>query len=238
MKDTVAYRRILLKLSGEALAREGQSGVDPKALADIAGEIRRMTHLGVETAVVVGGGNFFRGAGPGGHGLVRATADHMGMLATVMNALALADACEAVGAVTDVYSSFRVDGMAPRFDRKAAIKSLVARRVVLLAGGTGSPFFTTDTAAALRAAELEAEVIFKATKVDGVYAADPFKDRRARRFDRISFRRAIEMRLKVMDLTALSFCYEHRIPIRVFNMRRKGNLEKLARGEAVGTLVS
>jgi len=231
------YKRILLKLSGEAFAEEGGSGISFSALERISSELASVYALGVEIALVVGGGNIFRGVQGAGEGMDRATADYMGMLATVINALALQHALEDKGIATRVQTAIEMHRVAEPYIRRRAIRHLEKGRIVIFAAGTGNPFFTTDTAAALRAAEIGAEVLLKATKVDGVYSADPLKDKNAKRYEEITYMELIKGRLSVMDTTAVSLCMENNIPIIVFNMWEKGNVEKIVLGERVGTLV-
>jgi uridylate kinase len=232
------YRRILLKLSGEALMGPGDYGIDPETLARIGREIRQVVDLGVQLGVVIGGGNIFRGAGLAGAGLDRVTGDHMGMLATVINALALQDALERSGTQARVMSALQVHDVCEDYIRRRAIRHLEKGRVTIFAAGTGNPFFTTDTAAALRAIEIGADVLVKGTKVDGVYTADPVRDPTARRYDRLSFDRVINDKLNVMDTTAVVMCRENNVPIRVFNLKSAGDLVRLAQGADVGTLVT
>lgn len=232
-----SIKRILLKISGEALGDE-DGGVVPSVVAKVAGQIGRVHSLGVEVAVVIGGGNLLRGAEFARQGTNRATADNMGMLATAINALAMQDALERAGIETRACCAVEVRTMMETYIRRRAIRHLEKGRVVILAGGTGNPYFTTDTAAALRATELQVDAIFKATKVDGVYTADPKKDPTATRFDRLSFREALDRDLMVMDRTAFTLCMENRMPIMVFDMFREGNMERAVRGEAIGTWVS
>ena len=232
------YRRILLKLSGEALMGTGDYGIDPDVLTRIAHELKDVRALGVEVGIVIGGGNIFRGAGLARAGMDRVTGDHMGMLATVINALALQDALERVGTHARVMSALQIHEVSEDYIRRRAIRHLEKGRVTIFAAGTGNPFFTTDTAAALRAIEVGADILVKGTKVDGVYTADPVKDAKARRYDRLTFDRVINDRLNVMDTTAVVMCRENNVPIRVFNLQVAGDLLRLARGEDVGTLVS
>ncbi len=231
------YKRILLKLSGEALQGKEPYGIDPNFLKMLAGEIKSVVDLGVQVAIVIGGGNIFRGVSGATRGMDRATADYMGMLATVINALALQDALEKLGLKTRVQSAIEMKEIAEPYIRRRAIRHLEKGRVVIFAAGTGNPFFTTDTAAALRAAEINADVLLKATKVDGIYTADPEKDRSARKIDRISYKDVITKGLKFMDSAAVSLCMENRIPIVVFDIRKPGNLKKVVLGENVGSLV-
>jgi uridylate kinase len=233
------YRRVLLKLSGEALMGANQFGIDPQTAAEIAGEVAEIQRLGVETAVVIGGGNIFRGVAASTRGgMERATADYMGMLATVINALALQDALEQQGTLTRVVTAIEMRAVAEPFIRRRAIRHLEKGRVVVFAAGTGNPYFTTDTAAALRAMEIKADVILKGTKVDGIYTADPMLHPEAQRFDTISYLQVLEQGLKVMDATAISLCMDNRLPIVVFNLRTKGNLRRAVMGEPVGSLVT
>ena len=235
---TPKYGRVLLKLSGEALMGEQPYGVDPDVTAQIARDVGELQGLGVQTAIVIGGGNIFRGLAASARGMDRATGDYMGMLATVINALALQDALEQQGTVTRVMSAIEMRAVAEPFIRRRAMRHLEKGRAVIFAAGTGNPYFTTDTAAALRAMEIKADVIMKATKVDGIYTADPLKDPGARRYDRISYLQVLEQRLQVMDATAISLCMDNRLPILVFNLREPGNLRRAVLGEAVGSTVS
>jgi uridylate kinase len=232
-----AYQRVILKLSGEALLGPGSFGIDPKITTQIAEEIAAVHRLGVELAVVIGGGNIFRGLAATARGMDRGTADYMGMLATVINALALQDALEQIQVVTRVVTAVEMRAVAEPFIRRRAIRHLEKRRVVVFAAGTGNPYFTTDTAAALRAMEIRADVILKGTKVDGIYTADPLKDPKATRFDSISYLQVLEQGLKVMDATAISLCMDNRLPIVVFNILKPGNLKRAIMGESVGSLV-
>lgn len=233
-----AYQRILLKLSGEALLGQEDYGIDPVIIHRIAVEIGDVTRSGVEVAVVIGGGNIFRGAGLAKSGIDRVTGDHMGMLATVMNSLALQDALERIGVDARVMSAISVHDVCEDYIRRRAIRHLEKGRVVICAGGTGNPFFTTDTAAALRAIEIDADIVLKATKVDGVYSADPVKDPAAVLYDKLGYDRVIESKLGVMDANAIVLCRDQRMPIRVFNVFDEGNLVRIIKGEAIGTLVS
>jgi uridylate kinase len=235
--SSLTYQRILLKLSGEALCTRQGYGIDADTLRNIATEIKRVHDLGVEVAVVIGGGNIWRGADASSTGIDRATADYMGMLATVMNSLAMQDAMEKLGMVTRVQTAIEMPPIAEPFIRRRAVRHLEKGRVVILAAGSGNPFFTTDTAAALRAVELNAQVLFKATKVDGVYDDDPMRNPKARKFEELSYMRALNMGLKVMDSTALSLCKDNHMPIVVFNLNQPGALEALMHGEKCGTLV-
>ena len=232
------FDRILLKLSGEALLGTEDYGIDPRMLARIAGEITELSRLGIQLGVVIGGGNIFRGAGLARAGMDRVTGDHMGMLATVINALALQDALERAGAQARVMSALQIHEVCEDYIRRRAIRHLEKDRVVILAAGTGNPFFTTDTAAALRAIEIGADVLIKATKVDGIYTADPVKDRSASRYERLSYDKVLADRLDVMDTTAVVMCRDNRLPIRVFDLNVPGALVRVACGESVGTLVS
>jgi uridylate kinase len=232
-----AYQRVLLKLSGEALMGEQQFGIDPVVTAQIAADIQEIQELGVQTAVVIGGGNLFRGLAASARGMDRATADYMGMLATVINALALQDALEHQGIATRVASAIEMRAVAEPFIRRRAVRHLEKGRVVVFAAGTGNPYFTTDTAAALRAMEMKADVILKGTKVDGIYTADPMTHPEATKYDDISYLQVLERELKVMDATAISLCMDNRLPIVVFNLRTPGNLRRVIMGEGVGTTV-
>ena len=233
-----AYRRVLLKLSGEALIGAQTSGIDSAVADALAGEIADVRALGVDIAVVIGGGNIFRGVAASARGMDRATADYMGMLATVMNALALSDALERHGATTRVVTAIEMREVAEPFIRRRALRHLDKGRIVLFAAGTGNPYFTTDTAAALRAMEIRADIILKGTKVDGVFTSDPLTDPAATRFDRLTHLQVIEQGLKVMDVTAISLCMDNEMPIVVFNLRTKGNIRRAVCGEPVGSLVS
>ncbi len=231
------YRRILLKLSGEALGGEARVGICPEAVHDMAEQIREVRDLGIEVVVVVGGGNIFRGLSGSERGVERATGDYMGMLGTVINALALQDALEKLGVATRVQSAITMSQVAEAFIRRRAVRHLEKGRVVIFGGGTGNPYFSTDTAAALRANEIGAEVILKATKVDGIYDSDPMKNPRARRYSQISYSEALLKQLKVMDSTAFSLCMDNRMPIIVFDLFRPHNLRRVVMGEKVGTVV-
>ena len=213
-------------------------GIDPAITAQIARDVREIQQLGVETAIVIGGGNIFRGLAASARGMDRATGDYMGMLATVINALALQDALEQEGVLTRVMSAIEMRAVSEPFIRRRAIRHLEKGRAVIFAAGTGNPYFTTDTAAALRAMEIRADVIMKATKVDGIYTADPMKDPTAERYDRISYLQVLERRLQVMDATAISLCMDNRLPILVFNLRTPGNLRRAVLGEPIGSTVS
>ena len=233
-----AYKRLLLKLSGEALLGEEDYGIDPNMIHRIAVEIGEVARSNIQIAVVIGGGNIFRGAGLAESGIDRVTGDHMGMLATVVNSLALQDALESVGTDARVMSAVSVHDVCEDYIRRRAIRHLQKGRVVICAGGTGNPFFTTDTAAALRAIEIGADIVLKATKVNGVYSADPEKDAQAEFFEELGYDRVIESKLGVMDTNAIVLCRDQRMPIRVFNVFDEGNLVRLINGEAVGTLIS
>jgi uridylate kinase len=235
---TPIYKRALLKLSGEALMGEQQFGVDPAVATRIARDVGEIQSLGVETAIVIGGGNIFRGLAASARGMDRATADYMGMLATVINALALQDALEQQGINTRVVTAIEMRAVAEPFIRRRAIRHLEKGRVVIFAAGTGNPYFTTDTAAALRAMEIKADVILKGTKVDGIYTADPMIDTAATKYETISYLQVLERQLKVMDTTAISLCMDNKLPIVVFNLRQAGNIRKVVLGEAIGTTVS
>lgn len=232
-----AYKRILLKLSGEALMGQEAFGIDPSILERMAKEIKGLSELGVEIGVVLGGGNIYRGQKLSEAGMNRVTGDHMGMLATVMNSLALQDAFERVGQPAKVLSAMPIDGVCQGFSRRGAINSLEKGRVVIFCAGTGNPFFTTDTAACLRGIEIDADLILKATKVDGVYSADPAKDKNAVRYEQLSYKEALDKELAVMDLTAFCLARDHNKNIRVFDMTKPGNLEKAVLGHTEGTLI-
>ena len=231
------YKRIVLKVSGEALAGDQGYGISPEVIRFVAGEIEAVHALGVQIAVVVGGGNIFRGLAATAAGMDRATADYMGMLATVLNGLALQDALEKRWVDTRVQSAMEMREVAEPFIRRRAIRHLEKGRVVIFVGGTGNPYFSTDTAAALRAIEIGAEVVFKATKVDGVYTADPLQDATAQKFEELSYIEVLSQKLKVMDSTAISLCMDNRFPIVVFNLHERGRLKGLVLGERVGTIV-
>lgn len=232
-----SYKRILLKLSGEALMGSDPYGINRQTIEGIVAEIAQVAGLGVEIGVVIGGGNIFRGVAPGASGMDRATADYMGMLATVMNALALQDAMRHAGLASRVQSALHVEQIVEPYIRGKAIRYLEEGKIVIFAAGTGNPFFTTDTAAALRGSEMGAEIVIKATKVDGVYTADPKKDPSAKRYGRISFDEAITRNLRVMDATALTLCRDQKLPINVFSIFKKGALRRVVLGEDEGTLV-
>jgi uridylate kinase len=232
------YKRILVKLSGEALLGEADYGVDPVMLKRVASELVEVVGAGVQVAVVLGGGNIFRGAGLARAGMDRVTADQMGMLATVMNSLAMQDAIESLGAYARVMSAIRINEVCEEFIRRRAVRHLEKGRIVIFAAGTGNPFFTTDSAASLRAIEVGADLLLKATKVNGVYSDDPVKNPAATRYERLSFDRVLDDRLGVMDATAIVLCRDNRIPLRVFNLNNAGDLQRVVRGENVGTLVT
>ena len=232
------YRRIVLKLSGEALAGSQGYGIDPPVLDRVGEEVRAVTELGVQVAIVIGGGNIFRGIAASAAGMDRATADYMGMLATIINSLALQDALEKAGLQTRVLSAIEMRAVAEPYIRRRAIRHLEKGRVVIFAAGTGNPFFTTDTAGALRAVEIGADAIIKATKVDGIYTADPKLDRNARRLERVTYIEVLNQGLGVMDTTAISLCMDNKLPIVVFDLTRPGNIKRLVLGEPVGSIVS
>jgi len=235
---TARYSRILVKLSGEALMGTGDYGVDPAVLKRIAGEIYEITQMGVQVAVVIGGGNIFRGAGLARSGMDRVTGDHMGMLATVMNALAMQDALESLGLQSRVMSAIRINQVCEDYIRRRAIRHLEKGRVVIFAAGTGNPFFTTDTAASLRAIEINADVLLKATKVNGVYSDDPMRNPAAVRYAHLTFDKVLTDKLNVMDATAIVMCRDNRLPLRVFNLNNSGDLPRIVRGEDLGTAVT
>ena len=233
-----ANNRILLKLSGEALMGDGDYGIDPDVIRRMAEDVRDIRELGVEVGIVIGGGNIFRGAGLAASGMDRVTGDHMGMLATVINALAMQDALEQLGLYCRVMSAVRINQVCEDYVRRRAIRHLEKGRVVIFSAGTGNPYFTTDSAAALRANEIGADVILKGTRVDGIYTADPEKDPTATRYDTLSFREALSGNLRVMDQAAFALCAENDLPIIVFDINEPSNLRKIMFGERVGTLVS
>ncbi len=232
------YNRILLKLSGEALMGEKQYGIDGKRLSEYAEEIKQVVNKGIEVAIVIGGGNIFRGLTGASSGMDRVQADHMGMLATVINGLALQSALEMKGVQTRLQSAIKINEVAEPFIRRRAMRHLEKGRVVIFGGGTGNPYFTTDSAAVLRAIEIEADVILKGTRVDGIYTSDPEKDKTATKFDTISFKEVLTKGLKVMDTTAFTLSQENNLPIIVFDMNKKGNLLKIVNGDNVGTKVN
>lgn len=232
------FQRILLKLSGEALLGNSADGIDTAVLLRIAHEVRQVQELGVQVGMVIGGGNLFRGAGLAQAGMERVTADHMGMLATVMNSLAMQDTLERIGVFTRVMSAMRINEVCEEYIRRRAVRHLEKQRVVIFAAGTGNPFFTTDSAASLRAIEINADVMLKATKVDGIYSADPLKDPQALRYERLTYDDALTRKLQVMDATALVMCREHHLPLKVFNINRDGDLVRIVCGANVGTTVA
>ncbi|MCJ7472837.1 MAG: UMP kinase [Actinobacteria bacterium] len=232
------YKRVLLKISGEALLGDGGYGIDPIITASIAAQVKEVIEMGVEIAVVVGGGNFWRGTSASANGMDRNTADHIGMLATIMNALGLQNALEKIGVFTRVQTAISMQEVAEPFIRRRAVRHLEKKRVVIFAGGTGNPYFTTDTAAALRALEINAEIIFKATKVDGVYDKDPLKYKDAKKFDNLTHIEVLNKNLRVMDSTAISLCRENNLPIIVFDLAMPGNIKGVIMGKKIGTLVS
>jgi uridylate kinase len=232
-----AYQRVLLKLSGEALMGDDQFGINRATIDRMVADVAEVSRLGVQIAIVIGGGNIFRGVAPGAQGMDRATADYMGMLATVMNALALGDAMRHVGITARVMSAIAIEQVVEPYVRPKALQYLEEGKVVIFAAGTGNPFFTTDTAAALRGAEISAEIVLKATKVDGVYSADPHKDPSATRFETITFDEAISKHLQVMDATAFALCRDQKLPIKVFSIVKPGALTRVIMGEDEGTLV-
>lgn len=233
-----AYRRVVLKLSGEVLAGEDKLGINVRVIKALAEEIREIHRDGVELAIVIGGGNIFRGVKAASDGMDRATGDYMGMMATVINGLALQDFLEQEGLTTRLQTALEIKAVAETFIRRKAVRHLEKKRIVILAGGTGNPYFTTDTTAALRAVELGADVIFKATKVDGVYDSDPMKNPAAKRYRHLSFQDALIKQLGVMDSTAFSLCLDNKMPIQVFDMSQEGNLKKAIQGKSIGTLIS
>ena len=232
------FRRILLKLSGETLGGESGIGICPKAVQDMAAQVREVKELGVQVVIVIGGGNIFRGLSGSEQGIERATGDYMGMLATIINSLALQDALEKIGVATRVQTAITMPQVAETFIRRRAVRHLEKGRVVIFGGGTGNPYFSTDTAAALRATEIGAEVILKATKVDGIYDSDPKKNPKAKRFSQIAYIDALQKQLKVMDSTAFSLCMDNKMPIIVFDLFKSHNLKRVVMGEAVGTVVT
>jgi uridylate kinase len=237
-QDSPAYKRILLKLSGEALLGSHQYGIDPEVIRRVAGEIAALTALGVQVGLVIGGGNIFRGAGLADAGMDRVTGDHMGMLATVINALAMQDALERKGVTARVMSALQIHDVCEDYIRRRAVRHLEKGRVVIFAAGTGNPFFTTDTAASLRAIEIGAEIMIKATKVDGVYSADPMIDPNAKRYGELSFDQVLTEKLRVMDATAIVMCRDNNLPLIVYNLNNTGDLLRIICGEALGTAVA
>jgi uridylate kinase len=237
MPAETKYKRILLKLSGEALMGEADYGIDPKVLHRLAREIIEVQRAGVQIGVVIGGGTIFRGEGLAAAGMDRVTGDHRGMLATVITALAMQDAIEKAGAAARVMSAIKINEVCEDFIRRRAIRHLEKGRITIFAAGTGNPFFTTDSAAALRAIEIGANLVLKATKVDGVYTADPKKDQTATRYERLTYDQVIERKLAVMDTAAIALCRDNQLPLRIYDMSREGDLMRIVRGEPVGTLV-
>lgn len=233
----VRYKRVLLKLSGEALEGDAGYGIDPKVVDSIAHQLKDIRALGVELAVVIGGGNIFRGLEAASRGMERTTADYMGMLATVINGMAIQDALERIGVFTRVQTAIAMEALAEPYIRRRAMRHLEKGRIVILAGGTGNPYFTTDTTAALRAIELGADVILKATRVDGVYTADPLKDKTAKRFTQLRYLDVLKKGLKVMDATAVSLCMDNQLPIVVFDLMKHGNILRVVQGQPIGTIV-
>ncbi|MCX6145971.1 MAG: UMP kinase [Candidatus Kapabacteria bacterium] len=231
------YKRVLLKLSGESLMGDLEFGIDPNTLQDFAKEIASVCHLGVQIGIVIGGGNIFRGIQAAAHGIHKVSGDQMGMLATVINCIAFQNALEAVGIPTRLQSAIKMEQIAETVIRRRAIRHLEKNRVVLFGAGTGNPYFTTDTAAVLRAIEVEAEIVIKGTRVDGVYDSDPEKNPDAVRFDKITYREVLEKNLRVMDHTAITLCQENNLPIKVINFNEKGNFKRLIMGEEIGSLV-
>jgi uridylate kinase len=236
MKKT-QYKRILLKISGEVLTGEGEYGIDPTMIQQIASEVKEVKNLGVEVSIVIGGGNIFRGIAASAKGMDRASADYMGMLATVINGIALQDALEEIDVQTRVQTAIEMRQVAEPYIRRRAIRHLEKGRVVIFAGGTGNPYFTTDTAASLRAMEIGAEAILKGTKVDGIYDKDPLLNKGALKYDELTYLDVLKNQIKVMDATAISLCMDHQIPIFVFSLKEKGNIKRVIRGDRVGTKV-
>jgi uridylate kinase len=235
--DRPKYKRVLLKLSGEALCQDTGFGIDTEILSGIADELKEISEMGIELAIVIGGGNIFRGLSASAKGMDRATADYMGMLATVLNAMALQDALERKGVYTRIQNSLQIQQITEPYIRRRATRHLEKGRIVIFAAGTGNPFFTTDTAAALRAVEIDAEAILKATRVDGVYDKDPLKHKDAVKFEQLTYLDVLKKGLKVMDSTATSLCMDNKMPIIVFNMTKKGNIKRAMMGELIGTTV-
>jgi uridylate kinase len=232
------YKRVLLKISGEAFCKEGHTGIDIDEVQSIARQIKEALSIGTQVAIVVGGGNIIRGSAISKHGITQATGDSMGMLATVINALALQDVLEHISLPTRVMSALSVHSVAEPYIRRRAVRHLEKNRIIILAAGTGNPHFTTDTAAALRATELGCDVLLKASKVDGVYTDDPHKNPKAKKIETLSYLDVVNGRLGVMDMTAITMCMEHRLPIIVFNLREEGNIVKAVSGESIGTLIN
>ena len=235
--EKLKYKRIMLKLSGEALMGELDYGIDPKVIDRLAREILAVHKAGIQIGVVIGGGNIFRGAGLAEAGMDRVTGDHMGMLATVMNALALQDSLEKLGGFVRVMSAIKINDVCEDYIRRRAVRHLEKRRIAIFAAGTGNPFFTTDSAAALRAVEIGADVVLKATKVDGIYSADPKKVLGAKRYEHLTYDEVIERKLNVMDTAAIALCRDHGMPMRIYDMTRAGDLMRIMKGDAIGTLV-
>jgi len=231
------FQRILLKLSGEALVGEGEYGISPAVVETVAAEVKELRELGVDVAIDIGGGNIYRGVAASAQGMDRTSADHMGMLATVINSLALQDALEKMGIFTRVMSAVEMHQIAEPYIRRRAVRHLEKGRVVIFAGGTGNPFFTTDTAAALRAMEVKAQVILKATKVDGVYDTDPMIHKKAKKFKELSYIEVLKKGLKIMDATAVSLCMDNHLPVVVFNLTKKGNIKRVVLGHKIGTVI-
>jgi len=231
------YKRIVLKISGEVLTGEGDYGIDAEMIGQIAQEVKEVKNLGVEVAIVIGGGNIFRGMAASAKGMDRVSADYMGMLATVINGLAFQDALEKIDVATRVQTAIEMREIAEPYIRRRAMRHLEKGRVVIFAAGTGNPYFTTDTTASLRAMEIGAEVILKGTKVDGIYDADPLLNKRAKKYDELTYFEVLKKQLKVMDATAISLCMDYRIPIIVFNLKKRGNIKRVIWGERVGTKV-
>jgi uridylate kinase len=238
MNPAFPYRRILIKLSGEAFTENGKLGIDFDRVRSIAGQINACHQKGIEIALVIGGGNLFRGQAAAEKGIDRATADYMGMIGTIINAMAMQDACEKIGLMTRVQSAIEIKSISESYIRRRAIRHLEKNRIVIFAGGTGNPYFTTDTTASLRALEVGCQIILKATKVDGVYDSDPVKNPEAKRYTRVSYMESIQKRLKVMDSTALALCMDNNIPIIVFDIFKENNLMNLITGQNVGTIIS
>jgi uridylate kinase len=237
MQKRAFYKRIILKISGEVLTGERDYGIDPEMIGQIAQEVKEVKNLGVEIAIVIGGGNIFRGMAASSKGMDRASADYMGMLGTVMNGLAFQDALEKIDVYTRVQTAIEMREIAEPYIRRRAIRHLEKGRVVIFAAGTGNPYFTTDTTASLRAMEIGADAILKGTKVDGIYDSDPFLHKRARKYEELTYLDVLKKQLKVMDATAISLCMDYRIPIIVFNLKTKGNIKRVVLGERVGTKV-
>ncbi len=231
------YQRVLLKLSGEAMMGDQEYGIDPRVVQTVAREVQEVQALGVEVAIVIGAGNIYRGVAASAEGMDRTSADHMGMLATVINSLALQDAMEKIGIFTRVLSAIEMNRIAEPYIRRRAVRHLEKGRVVIFAGGTGNPFFTTDTAAALRAMEVKSQVILKATKVDGVYDRDPMIHPQAKKFEKLSYIEVLNLGLRIMDATAISLCMENRLPIIVFNLAQRGNIKRVVLGQKIGTII-